>query len=80
LTSGPIPPNPSELLGSLRLVELIAELLTECDVVLFDSSPLLPVTDAALLACVTDGALVVTRAKTTRAGQLAASVAALRRR
>jgi succinoglycan biosynthesis transport protein ExoP len=78
LTSGPIPPNPSELLGSQRLVELIAELLTECDIVLFDSPPLLPVTDAALLARVTDGALVVTRAKSTRAGQLAAAVAALR--
>jgi succinoglycan biosynthesis transport protein ExoP len=78
LTAGPIPPNPSELLGSQRLVQLIAELLTDCDMVIFDSPPLLPVTDAALLSRATDGALVVTRAKSTRAGQLAAAVAALR--
>jgi succinoglycan biosynthesis transport protein ExoP len=78
LTSGPVPPNPSELIGSQRLVDLIAELLTDSDIVLFDSPPLLPVTDAALLARVTDGALVVTRAKATKAGQLAAAVVALR--
>ncbi len=78
LTSGPTPPNPSELLGSQRLVELIDELLTTSDIVLFDSPPLLPVTDATLLARATDGALVVARARSTRVGQLAAAVGALR--
>lgn len=78
LTSGPIPPNPSELLGSQRLQELLEQLLETSDIVLFDSPPLLPVTDAALLARVTDGALVVTRSRSTKVGQLVASTASLR--
>jgi capsular exopolysaccharide synthesis family protein len=78
LTAGPIPPNPSELLGSSRVQDLIDELLKVSDIVLFDSPPLLPVTDAALLARVTDGALVVVRSRSTRVGQLVAATAALR--
>jgi capsular exopolysaccharide synthesis family protein len=61
LPSGWIPPNPSELLGSNRMVNLIALLRRSYDVVLVDSAPLIPVTDAAVLAPRADGVLVVVR-------------------
>jgi len=67
LACGPIPPNPSELLQSKAMDNLLKQLRAEYDVVLLDAPPLLPVTDAALLAAQTDGALVVVRhGKTTR--------------
>jgi Mrp family chromosome partitioning ATPase len=78
LPAGRTPPNPSELLGSARLQDVLTELLSRCDVVIFDSPPLLPVTDAAVLTRATDGALVVARAKSTRVVQVEAAVAALR--
>ncbi len=58
LASGPIPPNPSELLGSERMRQLIDSLKRDAFVVI-DSPPLLPVTDAAVLTHSSDGALVV---------------------
>ena len=58
LTAGPIPPNPSEILGSERMRHLIAELSQDA-LVIIDSPPLLPVTDAAVLSTRADGALVV---------------------
>ncbi|WP_243075646.1 polysaccharide biosynthesis tyrosine autokinase [Microbacterium sp. SS28] len=65
ITSGRIPPNPSELLGSKRMRDLIRT-LSEHAFVIIDAPPLLPVTDAAILSHVTDGALVVVSAgKTT---------------
>ena len=67
LACGPIPPNPSELLQSKAMDNLLDQLRAEFDVVLLDAPPLLPVTDAALLAAQTDGALIVVRhGKTTR--------------
>jgi len=67
LTSGPNPPNPSELLQSGAMEKLLGELRDEFDIVILDAPPLLPVTDAALLAAQADGALVVVRhGKTTR--------------
>ena len=67
LACGPIPPNPSELLQSKAMDNLLAQLRADYDIVLLDAPPLLPVTDAALLAAQTDGALVVVRhGKTTR--------------
>ena len=63
--AGSIPPNPSELLGSDTMRQLL-ERIDPTAVILLDSPPLLPVTDAAILAARTDGAVVVTRAgKTT---------------
>jgi capsular exopolysaccharide synthesis family protein len=59
LTSGPIPPNPSELLGSRAMAELLDELTATYDMVLLDSPPVLPVTDAAVLSKLAGGALVV---------------------
>ncbi|GAA1421068.1 polysaccharide biosynthesis tyrosine autokinase [Agrococcus citreus] len=67
LPSGKIPPNPSELLGSQAMRNLIDQLAKEFDWVLFDCPPLLPVTDGALLAKHTAGAiLVVASGRTTQ--------------
>ena len=67
LTSGAIPPNPSELLQSHAMSELVKRARSDFDVILIDGPPLLPVTDAALLAAQADGALLVVRhGKTTR--------------
>lgn len=70
MPSGPLPPNPAELLGSRRMSEMIAELQTHADMVLFDSPPLLAVTDATLLARACDAALLVVQASATRASAL----------
>ncbi|WP_433364409.1 polysaccharide biosynthesis tyrosine autokinase [Streptosporangium sp. CA-115845] len=61
LPSGPLPANPSVLLGSQRMRLLIDELVDACDIVLIDTPPLLPVTDAATLAASCDGVLLVAR-------------------
>ncbi len=66
LTSGPLPPNPSELLGSARMRRLIQHLQERADIVIFDSPPMLAVTDAAVIASMVDGALLVIEASTTR--------------
>lgn len=59
LTSGQIPPNPSELLGSERMRQLISHLEGTFDAVVIDAPPLLPVTDAAVLSQSVGGVLVV---------------------
>jgi succinoglycan biosynthesis transport protein ExoP len=59
LPAGQIPPNPSELLGSTAMADLLEELSTSYDMVLLDSPPLLPVTDAVVLSNLAGGALVV---------------------
>lgn len=67
LTSGPRPPNPSELLQSQSMEKLVEELRERFAVVLLDAPPLLPVTDAALLAARADGLVAVVRhGRTTR--------------
>ena len=66
LPSGPIPPNPSELLASRRLEGAIARLRDDADLVLFDSPPALAVSDAAVLSRRVDGVVLVVRAGTTR--------------
>jgi capsular exopolysaccharide synthesis family protein len=62
--AGRIPPNPSELLGSRRMRELVKQLSASA-LVIIDTPPLLPVTDAAILATRADGALIVTTAGRT---------------
>lgn len=59
LPAGQVPPNPSELLGSKAMASLLAELSRSYDIVLMDSPPLLPVTDAAVLSRLAGGTLVV---------------------
>jgi non-specific protein-tyrosine kinase len=66
LPSGPQPPNPSELLGSQRMEKVIDALKAEADFVLFDSPPIIAVTDAAVLGRKVDGVLLVVRAGKTR--------------
>lgn len=77
LPSGPVPPNPSELLGSTAMQELLPKLSESYDVVLLDSPPLLPVTDGAILARLTSGALLIVGADRVHRGQLAESLTAL---
>jgi capsular exopolysaccharide synthesis family protein len=61
LTSGSPPPNPSEFLNSQRMTDLIAIFREEYDFIIFDCPPVLPVTDAAILASKTDGTLIIYR-------------------
>ena len=66
LPSGPLPPNPSELLGSRRMEEIIAALLEHADMILFDVPPIIAVTDAAVLASKVDGVVLVFKAGGTK--------------
>ena len=66
LTSGPLPPNPSELLGSRRMADVLAQLRNEADIVLVDAPPIIAVSDAAILASKVDGVLLVVQANKTR--------------
>lgn len=66
LPSGTIPPNPAELLGTEVMGEVIEKAEGMADLVIIDTSPLLPVTDAALLAPRTDGVLLLVRAGWTQ--------------
>lgn len=66
LVSGTIPPNPAELLGSKRMEEVIATLLKNADMVLFDAPPVVAVTDAAVLSSKVDAALLVVSAGKTK--------------
>jgi len=77
LPAGKIPPNPSELLGSDALVKLIDEFNRAFDVVLFDAAPLLPVTDAAILARTVGGTIVICAAGRTHKNQLKGAFTAL---
>jgi len=77
LPAGKIPPNPSELLGSQQMTVLLEMLERDFDVVLCDAPPLLPVTDAAILARATSGALMVVSAGRTTKHQLTGATEAL---
>ena len=66
MSSGPLPPNPSELLGSKRMSELIAQLQERCDIVIFDTPPVMSVADATALASQVDGVLLVVDSGHTR--------------
>jgi non-specific protein-tyrosine kinase len=68
VTSGPLPPNPAELLGSRRWHAILERLKAEADLVIIDSPPLQAVTDAALLAAAVDGTVFVVQARRTRRG------------
>jgi capsular exopolysaccharide synthesis family protein len=65
LASGPLPPNPAELLGTARVSELLAALHADNDYVLIDAPPVLPVTDAVVLGSRVDGIVLVATAKVT---------------
>ncbi|MFD2639160.1 CpsD/CapB family tyrosine-protein kinase [Piscibacillus salipiscarius] len=65
MTCGPIPPNPSELLGSKAMKSLLKESNDVYDLVVFDTPPVLAVTDSQILANLVDGVLLVVRSKQT---------------
>jgi capsular exopolysaccharide synthesis family protein len=78
LASGPLPPNPSELLGSAGMQQLLHELEDRADIVLIDAPPLLPVTDAAVLGTITSGVVLLIRSNKTRREQVTRAMAILR--
>lgn len=77
MPSGPVPPNPSEILSLDRMREIIDILVENCDLVLLDCPPVLPVTDTLLVTRVVDGMLVLASAKTTSRRNLQRTVALL---
>lgn len=79
LPSGSIPPNPSEMLGSQSMVELLRAMVDRFDMILVDTPPLLPVTDAAVMAAHADGALLVVRHGATSRHQTAIAAASLKK-
>ncbi|MCI0481933.1 MAG: CpsD/CapB family tyrosine-protein kinase, partial [Candidatus Dadabacteria bacterium] len=79
IMSGPIPPNPAELLGSERMKELIHALQERYDIVLFDGPPILGFADSQLLARAVDGVLIVTSTGITQRKTLQLSIEELRK-
>lgn len=79
LTSGMLPPNPAEVLGSMRMNEIIEELKSMADFILFDSPPAALVADAAILGTRLDGMLVIFDASHTRRNEARAVVEDLER-
>lgn len=75
--AGQIPPNASELLGSVRMQALLEELRERYDYVLLDAPPVLPVTDAAVLSRITDGTLVAAASGRTLKARLSDAVECL---
>jgi capsular exopolysaccharide synthesis family protein len=65
ITSGPLPPNPSELLGSRRMKEFLDIVNEKFDIVIFDTAPLITVTDTTLLSDLVDGTVLVIRSGRT---------------
>jgi polysaccharide biosynthesis transport protein len=78
LASGPIPPNPAELLHTVQFRDLVRELSRKFDMVIFDSPPLAAVTDAAIIAPQVDGALLVIHGQKTTREALRSSLRQLR--
>lgn len=78
LTAGPIPPNPAELLGSSAMRDLMGQLEAQYDLVLIDSSPVLPVTDSVILSTLTSGTILIVRAGRTRQDEVRRAAAQLR--
>jgi len=77
LPSGFLPPNPSELLGSQHMADLLNELRDRFETIIVDCPPLLPVTDAAVVAARADGALLLARSRKTTSAQVTTAVKAL---
>ncbi len=77
LPPGPLPPNPSEILGSRNMAETLATLKNTFDITIIDSSPLLAVTDAAVVSGFADGAILVARHGEATRDHVEAGVAAI---
>lgn len=79
LTSGPLPPNPAELLGSHKMSNMLEKLKKEAEIVIFDTPPVLAVADSVVLATMVDGVLLVLRPGSTTMGAAKQAVDSLRR-
>lgn len=66
ITSGTIPPNPSELIGSQRMKEFLAEMQTRYDLILIDTPPVIAVTDAQIVSTLVDGMILVVSSGVTQ--------------
>lgn len=77
IPSGPIPPNPADLLSIDRLPVLLSQISKEADIVLLDTPPILTVSDPLLIGAKTDGMLLLTRAGHTRRDRLQMGVMTL---
>lgn len=78
LPAGPVPTNPSELLSTRRAKDVFSSFASVADIVLIDSPPVLPVTDAAVISTQVDGTLLVVTAGSSRRRDLVHAVEALR--
>lgn len=78
ITSGPVPPSPTELIASVRMEELIEELTARYDVVVFDSPPILGLADAPLISALVEGVVFIIESERARRGSLKASLRRLR--
>ncbi len=78
ITSGPIPPSPTELLSSSKMLQLLDELTARFDMVLLDSPPVLGLADSPLMAALVDGVVIVIQSDRSRRGSLKASLRRLR--
>ncbi len=74
MTSGPIPPSPTDLLSSVSMTQLLKELGQAYDVVILDSPPVLGLADAPVLASLVEGVLLVVQADRSRRGSLKSSL------
>lgn len=70
LASGPIPPNPNELLGSSVMVQMLQQAREDYELVVIDTPPILPVADALIVAALADGAILVVKHGHTTAEQV----------
>jgi len=77
LTSGTVPPNPNELLGSSAMEELLEEATMRYDIVIIDAAPMLPVTDAAVLSQFVGGVVVVAESERVRRAEIDRSMGKL---
>ena len=78
ISSGPLPPNPAELLGSKRMSEILVKTMEQNDMVLLDTPPSLTVADATVLAPLVDGIIIVVKAGKTKTNAVKRQVNALR--
>lgn len=79
ITTGSLPPNPAELLGSQRMQAILGNMRQSADIILIDTPPILAVTDAAVLAPTLDGVLIVVRSGKTPASALRLTLEQMRR-
>lgn len=79
ITTGPLPPNPAELLSSTKMQEMVHKVSNKFDMVIIDSPPVLGLADSLVLANISTATLMVVASGTTRTGALEGSLTRLRR-